>query len=121
MDSSFLAGVILTVVVFITFVLNEQVKNRQEVFKKLSSRLDIWLITLNAIILGIVSGVVSISICGIDESIVWIALPLGAYVLISWRCNKIKKMHENLICEEWWDSWSRNAKPLMPLKVTRLA
>ena len=54
LDSSFLAGVILTVVVFITFVLNEQVKNRQEVFKKLSSRLDIWLITLNAIILGIV-------------------------------------------------------------------
>ena len=86
LESGFLAGVILTVVVFVTLVLNEQVKSRQEFFKKLSSHLDIWLITLNAIILGIVSGSASVSICGFDKSIVWIALPLGAYVPISWRC-----------------------------------
>ena len=85
LDSGFLAGVILIVVVFITLVSNDQVKNRQEVFKKLSFQLDIWLIILNAMILGIVSGIVSISICGVDKSIVLIALPLGAYVLISWR------------------------------------
>lgn len=102
LGSGFLAGAILVVVVFIALILNEQVKNRQEAFKKLSSRLDIRLITLNAIILGIVSGIVSISICGIDVSIAWIALPLGAYMPISWRCLHVmkSKVHGKVLCED---------------------
>jgi len=92
LESVFLAGATLIAVVFITSVLNEQVKNRPEFFKKLSFQLDIWLIVLNAMILGVVSGIVSISICSVDKSIVLVALPLGAYVLISLRClNVVKK------------------------------
>ncbi|NJE47902.1 hypothetical protein E3E35_10970 [Thermococcus sp. GR7] len=79
-------------VVFVALVLNEQVKNRQEFFKNLSLQLETRLIILNAIILGIVSGIVSISICSVDKSIVLIALPLGAYALISWRCLNIVKL-----------------------------
>ncbi|NJF25584.1 hypothetical protein [Thermococcus sp. Bubb.Bath] len=90
--NALLAGATLIAVAFITLVLDVRIKNKPEFFKKLSFQLNTWLIALNAVILG----VVSTSVCGGGESIALVALPLGGYVLLSWKysnvVNKMKAM-----------------------------
>jgi hypothetical protein len=97
LENAFLAGFILITVVLLALILDMQVKNKPNFFKKLSLQLNTWLIVLNAMILVVVSEIVSISICSVGEIVTWGSLPLGGYVLLSWKyLNIIRGKNGNL-------------------------
>ncbi|WP_156471156.1 hypothetical protein [Thermococcus peptonophilus] len=97
LENALLAGFILITVVLLSLILDIHVKNKPNFSKKLSLHLNTWLIVLDAVILS----VVSTSVCGRGESIALVTLPLGGYVLLSWKYQEVFTTVEASIRELW--------------------